>query len=173
MDYEYVDNSTQRMLNLLKQIPGAAVEKIQTIEASTETLAPASLPFRPDFCFIDGEHTDVAALRDARFCLAAVPEHACIAFHDAAVIYRALDTLIKELAAAQRRFRAYILPDSVFVVELGDFRLGEIEPVHSLLQNNHQAYLWGLMVNDWYRETLNQPFFRFLRRRGWIKEPKF
>ena len=67
--WEYADNSTERMLALLGAVPGADVGKITTIELSTEDIDPGSLPHQPDLCFIDGEHTNRAALRDAEFCL--------------------------------------------------------------------------------------------------------
>jgi hypothetical protein len=87
--WEYADNSTERMLALLGAVPGAHLGKIATIELSTEDIDPGSLPHRPDLCFIDGEHTNRAALRDARFCLAAVGDRGVIAFHDAWVRPRA------------------------------------------------------------------------------------
>src|SRR5579872_6802697 len=65
--WEYPDNSTERMLRLLENVPGANLSKLETIEESTENLAPGRF-VRPDFCFIDAEHTYRAALRDARFC---------------------------------------------------------------------------------------------------------
>jgi hypothetical protein len=81
--WEYADNSTERMLALLGAVPGADLGKVTTIELSTEDIDPGSLPHRPDLCFIDGEHTNRAALRDAGFCLAAVGDRGVIAFHDA------------------------------------------------------------------------------------------
>lgn len=89
--YYYPHNSAARMLELLRQVPGAQVEKILTIDAATDTIAPASVPYRPDFCFVDGEHTDAVVVRDARFCLALTGQNGCIVVHDANVIYRGLD----------------------------------------------------------------------------------
>ena len=37
---------------------------------------------RPDFCFVDGEHTYRAALRDARFCRTVMHGAGVLAFHD-------------------------------------------------------------------------------------------
>jgi hypothetical protein len=171
MDYDYPENSTARMLQLLGGIPGADLGKIHPLDASTENLKPNDISPTPEFCFIDGEHTDQAVLRDARFCLSVVKENGCIVFHDAGIIYRGLFNFVNELKAAKRSFRAYNLPDSIFVVELGPNGLAESEPVHSLLLNNHEGYLWSLMANDGYRTTLNRPFFRFLRRLKWIDQP--
>jgi hypothetical protein len=162
-NYYYAENSTQRMLDTLRQIPGADVQKIQTIDAGTDTIAPGVVQGRPDLCFIDGEHTDTAVVRDARFCLGLAAKDGCIAFHDANIIYRGLDQLVREVTQSGRPFRAYHLPDAVFVIELDECRFGECPQIRRLLDNNYQGYLWSLMANDEFRQTCRRPLFRLLR----------
>lgn len=149
----YPENSTARMLRMLQQIPGANTKKIHTIDTSTDRITPDQVPIGPDYCFIDGEHTDVAVMRDARFCLSLLQPDGCIAFHDANIIYRGLDQFIQELVQAQREFRAYNLPDSVFVIEFGRLHLAELPHIQSLLDNNFKGYLWSLLANDQYRKV--------------------
>jgi hypothetical protein len=163
--YRYEDNSTQRMLNLLGQIPGARMEKIKTVDAGTDTLQPSAIKHQPDLCFVDGEHTDSAALRDARFCLSVISPEGCIAFHDAQIIYRGLLQFVGELAAAGREFRAYNLPDSIFAIELGGCRLSAAPQIRAMLDNNHLGYLWSLNANDEYRHSARRPIVRAAR---WI-----
>lgn len=160
----YPENTTSGMLEALAKIPGSSVRKIRTFEAGTDTLNPSALDIRPDFCFIDGEHTDAAALRDARFCLAAAKPDSIIAFHDANLIYSALDAFIQQLQQEGRVFRPYVLPDSVFVIELGSLSLRESPAVRSQLAENYKAYLAGMLANDWYRYAYHLPIYRFLRR---------
>jgi hypothetical protein len=162
--YDYVDNSTARMLTLLRQIPGANADKILALDAGTDTLDPERVPGPPDFCFIDGEHTDVAVVRDARFCLRVIHPDGCIAFHDANIIYRGLRGVIGELQRQGMEFRGYHLPDSVFVVELGACAVHQSPPVQRMLLHNHEGYLWSLMANDEYRQTCRRPLFRALRK---------
>jgi hypothetical protein len=164
LDATCADNSSAKMLELLGKIPDADTSKIEPFESDTETLDPVRISSRPDYCFIDGEHTDVAALRDARFCLKVMNPDGCIAFHDANIVYGGIASFLEELAASGRRFRPYILPDSIFVIELGNSELAEKEPIRSLLKNNYQAYLFALKSNEWYRAALNKPLFRTLRR---------
>ena len=114
LDVSCVDNSSARMLESLGNIPGATTSKIETFEADTASLDPNLISAQPDYCFIDGEHTDVAVLRDARFCLKVMSPNGCIAFHDANIVYRGIDLFLKELVAGKRAFRPYILPDSIF-----------------------------------------------------------
>ena len=161
---KYPENSTEGMLRLLGQIPGANTKKIQTFDAGTDTLSAAAIQVQPDFCFVDGEHTDSAALRDAQFCLQVVKPDGLIAFHDANLIYGALDSFVKELQRTGRSFRAYILPDSVFVIELGTMNLCQTEPVRSCLAQNYKAYLAGMFANDWYRYAYHLPIYRILRK---------
>jgi hypothetical protein len=161
----YEGNSTARMLALLGAVPGADVRKVHTIDAGTDQLDPSTFSFRPDLCFIDGEHTDHAVLRDARFCLSVVNPDGCIVFHDANVIYRGVNEFIRhDLIEPGRSFRAYVLPHAVFVIELGMSRLHECAEIRSMLENNYQAYLVGLMANDHFREIALHPVVLFLRK---------
>ena len=112
---EYAENTTDRMLMLLQGVPGADLSKLKTVEASTESLDPREFE-RPDFCFIDGEHTHAAALRDARFCREAMQGRGVIAFHDFHIVERAILEFLRE---TPRPRRGYLLLHAVFVVELG------------------------------------------------------
>ena len=159
--FPYPDNSTQRMLELLRGVPGAQVDKIKTIEAGTDTLNKTDIAIPPDVCFVDGEHTDRAVVRDARFCLSVVHPDGCVAFHDANIVYRGLLTVVDELQQSARSFRAYVLPDSVFVIELGNCRLHQSAEIQALLLDNHQGYLWSLMANNHYRELAKRPLVRW------------
>jgi len=159
--FSYPDNSTQRMLELLQGVPGAQVDKIKTIEAGTDALNKTDIAIPPDVCFVDGEHTDRAVVRDARFCFSVVHPDGCVAFHDANIIYRGLLTVVDELKQSGRPFHAYVLPDSVFVIELGNCRLHQVAEIQALLLDNHQGYLSSLAANDHYRELAKRPMIRW------------
>lgn len=113
--FEYVDNSTERMLKMLQDVPGADLSKLETVEESTENIAPGRFA-RPDFCFIDGEHTYGATLRDARFCRTVMQGAGIIAFHDFQIIERAVLDFLRE---TPRPHRGFSLRSSVFIAELG------------------------------------------------------
>lgn len=150
--YQYPENSTARMLSLLAEIPGADLSKLQTIDASTDELDSGALPQRPHLCFVDGEHTDAAALRDARFCLKALQQRGVIVFHDAQIVYRGIHCFIRELEDVQIPFAAYLLPMSVFVIELGAARLRDTEPISQRLKESYIGYLYGLESTTEYRD---------------------
>lgn len=112
-DYENV--STELMLSLLADVPGADLSKVQTIEASVQHIPPGSIA-RPDLAFIDGEHTYAACLRDARFCRTVMQGAGVIMFHDHRAIERAIRDFCRETRGP---LKAYPLYSGVFVVELG------------------------------------------------------
>jgi hypothetical protein len=111
--FHYDGNSTRRMLSLLAEIPGADLRKITTIEAATDAIDPASVGVEPTLCFIDGEHTDLAVIRDAVFCATVAPR-SMIAFHDRGVVGRAINAFVRVSGGY-----ACPLPDDMFVVDLG------------------------------------------------------
>ncbi|MBC7910928.1 MAG: class I SAM-dependent methyltransferase [Pyrinomonadaceae bacterium] len=163
MNYEYENNSTQRMLDNLKQISEAGLSKINCIDDDASNISESQIQHRPQICFIDGEHTDEACFNDFLFCLKVVDKDGIIVFHDAPIIYNGLERVTSYLKAQRADFRAYILPDSVFVVELNDFRMHEVPHIKEMLVNNYVAYIASLQANDHFRNFANKPIFQFLR----------
>lgn len=125
-DYTYEANTTAQMLELLAKVPDAQMEKLDTFETTTEAMSPGALPQRPDWCFIDGEHSDKAVLADARFCAEALGGTGVIAFHDWGIV----ETAIREFVRAHWRDISFALPinrplhprqgHGVFAIELGN-----------------------------------------------------
>lgn len=110
----YPGNSTEEMLGLLAAVPGADVGKIETIELGTDSIDPETVE-RPDLCFVDGEHTHDAALRDGRFCRAVLRGRGIVAFHDFWIVVPAILRFLRETPGA----RGYFLRNNLFVVEIG------------------------------------------------------
>jgi hypothetical protein len=109
----YPDNTTAWMVQHLSQVPGADLAKLNTIDGTTADLDPAGLSI--DLCLIDGEHTNAAALQDARFCRRAVGDRGVIVFHDRLIVDRGIQWFLAELS----RYHAYPLAHDLFVVEIG------------------------------------------------------
>jgi SAM-dependent methyltransferase len=131
IDFTYPGNSTERMLAYLRTIPGADLDKLHTVEASTDELPMTSFEGIAQLCFIDAEHTYDAALRDARFCRGVIGAEGAIAFHDRRLVGKAIEQFIGELDHGS--FTAYPLQDSIFVIELGPPRLVRSEWVAPLV----------------------------------------
>jgi hypothetical protein len=162
MEYEYSGNSTERMLQNLRRISADSVRKVTTFDADTGQLKPSVVPLKPDICFIDGEHTNLAVERDFAFCLSVVEDTGVICFHDSDIIFEALSKLVERLKASGRQFRAYNLPMSIFVIDLGA-SLHEDARILELLVDNHLGYLGGLKGMSGHRDFYNSWFSQKLR----------
>jgi hypothetical protein len=177
--HEYRGNSTARMMANLKLLSPDQAGKVTTIDGDTGEIDLSALPFHPDLCFIDGEHADNSVLRDFEFCVRAIEEPALIVFHDAEIVFRGLKRAIEVLKASGRRWHAYHLPTSIFVVELGgEWCIHKDEPILRLLIDNHVGYLANLESMVCFRDFYNrseivmvrklasrfQPQIRFVKR---------
>jgi hypothetical protein len=138
--FAYDGNSTARMLSLLATVPGADMDKLETIELSTEDIPPGGLT-RPDLCLVDGEHTYAAALRDARFCRAVTQGAGVILFHDREVVEPAILDFLRETPGP---LTAYPLRGSFFAVELGAGRPVLADPGVAANLGPPYALLWQL-----------------------------
>ena len=162
----YSGNSTEGMLRNLAGIPGAQLEKVHTIEASTSEVSPEEIPARPNLCFSDAEHTDDAALRDARFCLSVMDGEGCIAFHDSQILYKALNAFVRELEESGIDFQPYVLPLAIFAIELGEPDLLHSTHIRKALLNSYSAYLWALNSNDRHWARVKNRLAEQLARRA-------
>jgi Methyltransferase domain len=154
-EWAYPDNTTARMRALLAALPQAELDKLVTIDASTETLAADMLAVRPAFCFIDGEHTDDAVIRDARFCQSLLAGEGWLAFHDVGIVFAGLSRFLGDLAAATVDHRAYFLPDTILVVEFGRQRLPDTPQVLQQVFAGGTAILGTLAENADLRRRLS------------------
>ena len=68
VEYQYQNNSTKRMLELLKAVSAENISKIKTIDGDTRELDKKLIGDKMHLCFIDGEHTDEAVFADFLFC---------------------------------------------------------------------------------------------------------
>jgi hypothetical protein len=113
--YKYEGNSTERMLALLAQIPGANLGKLQTFESASWELPAASIPPVVGFAFIDGEHTNAAVLRDFHAVRRFMAPDSVLAFHDCFVIPHALLRIRRMLRREQASHRFLYFPGSAVV----------------------------------------------------------
>jgi Methyltransferase domain len=161
--FRYPENTTERMLSALGSIEGAEVDRLTCLDGDANELGADSIADRIHLCFIDGEHTDEAALRDFRFCLNVVDRPGAIVFHDAQIVYNGILEALRGLKASGRAFHAYNLPDCLLVVELDGFALHEDPAIAAWLLDNYQGYLASLRLNDHFRRIANQPLLRAAR----------
>jgi Methyltransferase domain len=140
--WPYADNTTAHMLELLGGLPGADLSKLVTLEVGTDALTPDALPARPHYCFVDGEHTDEAALRDARFCADALGGRGVIAFHDDNVVREGIEAFLHE--AWGEVSMAVAFAGSVFAVELGNAGILRSRVVDLAIGSAWHSLLWRI-----------------------------
>jgi hypothetical protein len=174
VDFTYLNNSTARMLENLKQIAPEQIGKIATIDGDTREIPPSKIEEKATLCFIDGEHTDEAVMADFKFCLQVLAQDGAIIFDDAPIVYNAIAEAIEHLKRRAIKFRAFSLPDKLFAIEIGDFPLHENRAILERLLNNYQGYLYALQSNDLYRRFVNKKPFLLYRKmmvklKGWNK----
>lgn len=162
-DAKYAGNTTAAMIEGLKKNSPEGIKKITAIDGDVSDIDPAKVDERPQVCLVDGEHTDEAAIRDYEFCRKVMTENGAVLFHDSAIIYKALLKIIKDLETEGVKFKAYNIPDYVFVIEFGDFPMHKTESINNMLINNHVGYLNSLYFTEPYRKFTMKPIFRFVR----------
>jgi Methyltransferase domain len=119
--WHYPENSTERMLSGLQTaLPQVSLKKIATFDVDARELDPGRFIPKPDFCFIDGEHTDQAVRSDFDFCLRVCSPNGIIGFHDANFVVGGLARIKCQLTANRIRFRGMLLPRNVYVILLND-----------------------------------------------------
>lgn len=164
IDYVYLNNSTERMMENLRAVASDRIGKIVTIDGDTREIKQSQIADKIDLCFIDGEHTNTAVLADFKFCLDVLnPAGGAITFHDSQITYNGIADCVAHLKEKGMQFNAYVLPHIVFVIEIGDFPLHKHPSIATRLLNNHESYLFSLQNIDYYREFANKLPFRLYR----------
>jgi hypothetical protein len=164
VEYTYLNNSTARMIENLKTVAPAQIDKITAIDGDTRQIAPSEIKEKITLCYIDGEHTDEAVISDFKFCLRVLAENGAILFDDANIIYNGIAGCLEYLKQNSVNFRAFNLPDKVFAVEIGDFPIHQNKAILERLLNNYEGYLYSLQSNDLYRQFVNKKPFRLYRK---------
>ena len=118
--YDYLDNSTARMLTELStRMPAEMLRKLITFECDASELRTQTIPERVDLVLIDGEHTNRAAFRDFLSILPLVKDDGVIVFHDAQLVHDAIFNIESMLHYVDRSFYGCFALDNVYAMGLG------------------------------------------------------
>jgi hypothetical protein len=160
--YYYPGNSTERMMQNLRNVDPASDSKVLCIDGDTSTISIPEFDLRPSICFIDGEHTDAIVFRDYKFCRKVIQDNGTLIFHDANTIYLTLRRIVSDLDDEGICFEAFCLADTMFVISFGPVKISEDQAVLALMRNGG-GYLPSLVINDHYRQFKNRKIFRLFR----------
>lgn len=146
-DYDYPDNSSARMIELIREsAPDADLRKLVVFDSDAADVRDVGASV--DLVFIDGEHTVTAVFRDFLNTWRWAAPSAVVAFHDSNLIFDGLQNIEALLASQGVGFDAFFLPLNVFVLATGDFRAPAREQLSPLAYdraaflNASQQALW-------------------------------
>jgi Methyltransferase domain len=109
----YEDNSTRRMLDLLRRISPEEVGKVRCFETDASAVDPVSIEPRPSIAFIDGEHTRRAVLSDFAFCRQVIAPGGTILLDDFPIVYAPVLEICRRLRLEGELFEAARLEGKV------------------------------------------------------------
>jgi len=139
-------NSTEAMLKgLARALPVSDLGKIQAFDADASEVNVAAIDPAPALCFIDGEHTNPAALSDFRFCLRVGAPDCVFAFHDDYIIAGAIRSARRLLRAQERRAVGMKLTGSVYVLVRGELAARAAARLAPLSQNGTAYFFRGAL----------------------------
>lgn len=123
--YNYEGVTNQAMIkNIVSH--KVSINKMITHDGSISTLNCSDNKF--DLAFIDGEHTDVACVRDFVWTLPMMNKDAILLFHDSTIVYKAL-AVIREIID-EKRISFQLLKSKISEISillLGDFAKIDVE----------------------------------------------
>lgn len=162
--YGYTHNSSQRMLDKLKAYCSEEeLKKVTCVDGISRELEPDQFQ-KVDLCFIDGEHTNQSAWEDFQLCLKIKKTDCIFVFHDADLVYQGIERVIQYLEQQSIEFKAYHLPDVLFVIEMGDLNLFQSPIIQeNVLTNGFRGYLETLNHTEPFRKFYKKLPFKILR----------
>lgn len=151
-DY-YKDNSTERMLSMLRGTGYGDVTKIESFALDASQVDPRGIIIDPLIAFIDGEHTNTAVISDFQFCAKVIREDGVILFHDFSIIYPAIIEICNRLNKQDRAHLPMRLEGNVFAIWL-DPGVMTSDPYLASLYNRHKHFWFAFRVKAWLRKII-------------------
>lgn len=112
----YENNSTERMMALLRELDAAQAPKVRCFEMDASQVDPARIVPRPQVALIDAEHTRQAVVSDFEFCRKILAGEGTILFDDFSIVYPAVLDICRSLRRAGRRFLPVRLEGRIFAI---------------------------------------------------------
>ncbi|MBF0159351.1 MAG: class I SAM-dependent methyltransferase [Magnetococcales bacterium] len=138
--FRYESSSTDRMRTILsQQLSTESMSKLTTFDADLADVSSDQIGRLCDLIFIDAEHTNRAAFRDFLNAYPYAKADVIIMFHDANLIFDALENVESWLISKKIKYDSFVIPDNLFVIVMGIFiELGT--PIFSQLEFDKKTY---------------------------------
>jgi len=153
--FSYSEGLTEVMIEKLKAVCPEQIDKIKTFDMDASELNPDEVKEKPDLFFIDGEHTDAAVVSDFNAIRPLIKKPCIVGFHDCQIVFRGIIDILDALEEDGVAFKAYSLPNFVFVIELNEFCLHQESVIQTLLVDNYKTYLPSMNSMYKHREFCN------------------
>jgi hypothetical protein len=160
---EYPNNSTERMLSLLKEISPDDVSKIVCFDSDAKDVAPRLIEEKPDICFIDGEHTRQAVVSDFAFCLSVVKKDGLICFHDSEIVWKGLNDIVRDLKARKIEFQFAKLGGAVSVIGFNSSVLHRSATLNRSIHSNWRFFLLQQRTRHLYKKYFDYKIVQVLK----------
>ena len=151
----------------LAQLDPDRLNKVRYFEVDSSEIQREQIAPRPDVCFIDGEHTNEAVVRDFEFCLAVSVPNAVIYFHDAPIVHAGIAEILRSLSARGTAFHAFKLKGSTFAILL-DGSPAQADPSVRRIAHGGEAFLTAMRAYHTASRLIPSPVAR--RIKGWGKK---
>ena len=145
ISYEYAQNSSQRMIETLRQqvTTRDILRKLRTFDKDARELTAENIQDRPDLVMIDAEHTNAAVFSDFLSIYRLCHPSTIYLFHDANLILPGLENIETFLHYTGVTFDSYVLPDVVYVLALNEARK-VLEPIGTRYgQDKNRFAIWS------------------------------
>ena len=149
------------MLSLLKEIGGGDLGKIETFDFDASEIDPSKIARKPEVSFIDGEHTQKAALSDYAFCEKVTSPKGAIAFHDCWIVAPAIKEICGRLKSEGREHFPLKLEDNVFAIFFDEDVIHQSDFLKSCRSQNSVS---GFFRQAQMKRLLPAPLLRAIRR---------
>lgn len=155
----YKGNSTERMLQLLRDVDPKEVFKIRCFEMVASEVDPQQIDVSPQIAFIDGQHTKNAVLSDFEFCYKVIDDHGTILFHDLGIVYPAIIDICKDLDKRHRNYLPLQLGINVFGIFFDATKVYS-DPFLNLQYKRNKHILLQLRLKRWLKSVLPRSVWR-------------
>ena len=163
--YTYEDNTTARMLDLLRAVDATQLDKITCFETDAAEVDPRAVRPAPHLVFIDGEHTSQAVLSDFAACGRFMAEDATVLFHDYGFVAPAVDQICATLQASRHPHIAMRLDGSLFAL-FKDPAMVKSDTHLAGLFKRHQSAARRANLRSFAKRMTPGPLWRFF---GYLK----
>lgn len=150
--FDYAGITSRDMVDNLKK-ERLDISKLTVFDGSIDSYANNHVLY--DILFIDGEHTDLACVRDFLYGSSIIKKDSVVCFHDSTIVYKGIKIICEILKFKSEKFKLRKIAHSeIAFILLGEYvdnvdllSIGEVEPSEQFFQRSERAMLMEVLRN--------------------------